>query len=287
MPHARRSHLLALVAGLVSADAASIACADHHAPIAQVGGYDASAGIVPDAQCWSASGLHFAPAPSVDHGALFLGPTSSHAVVGFVRDLEPFSFSDGAAVEATVLIFSSPFVEDDTLGWTGFSFGLHDELGRFARLGLADDRIVLETTLDGTDGQAPGTDGQGTDGQAYFMSTTDGYHTYRIDFADSIVTVSVDGVAVLFGSVGGSTTTNVAAFGDQSIVGASTSATASVVVEAAAPFLPSDLDRNGLVGGGDLAIMIGAWGTSDCSADLTFDGVVDAMDLAVLFGAWS
>ena len=59
----------------------------------------------------------------------------------------------------------------------------------------------------------------------------------------------------------------------------------------AAPVGPvlGDLDGDGHVGPTDLAILLGAWGTSctiGCPADLNTDGVVDASDLAILLGAW-
>lgn len=47
-----------------------------------------------------------------------------------------------------------------------------------------------------------------------------------------------------------------------------------------------DLDGNGSVGASDLAILLGAWGTSDPRADLNGDGTVNAADLALLLGAW-
>ncbi len=47
-----------------------------------------------------------------------------------------------------------------------------------------------------------------------------------------------------------------------------------------------DLDGDGVVGAGDLAILLGAWGGGRSSADLDGSGVVDAADLASLLGAW-
>lgn len=265
---------LALLSGSLAGLIASSAAADHHMPIAVIGGYSATSGIEPDAQCWGSSGLHFAPPPGVDHGALALGPTSPHAMSAYARTVEPFSFADGAAVEATLVVFSSPFVEDDTLGWTGYAFRLHDASGNVVSLGIADDRIVLDADLDGVVDAT------------HMMTTTDGYHTYRIDVVESSVTVTVDGAAVLFGATGTSSETNLVTFGDLSIAGVSTTATTSILVEAAVPFSPADLDQDGAVNATDLATLIGAWGTSDCAADLTFDGVVDAADFAILFGAW-
>jgi hypothetical protein len=39
-----------------------------------------------------------------------------------------------------------------------------------------------------------------------------------------------------------------------------------------------------LVGGGDLGILLGAWGSAD--ADLNDDGIVDGNDLGIMLGAW-
>lgn len=47
---------------------------------------------------------------------------------------------------------------------------------------------------------------------------------------------------------------------------------------------PADLDGDGMIGAGDLAILLGAWGTT--AADLTGDGNTNAADLALLLGAW-
>ncbi len=47
----------------------------------------------------------------------------------------------------------------------------------------------------------------------------------------------------------------------------------------------ADLSGDGIVGGEDLAILLGGWGTG-CVADLDGDGVVSGADLAILLGAW-
>jgi len=49
----------------------------------------------------------------------------------------------------------------------------------------------------------------------------------------------------------------------------------------------ADLDGNGLVGGGDLAVLLGEWGDPCCGADLNGDGLVNAADITVLLGEWS
>lgn len=49
--------------------------------------------------------------------------------------------------------------------------------------------------------------------------------------------------------------------------------------------LPADLDCDGAVGATDVAILLGAWGTS--GADLDGDGSTGSADLAILLGAWT
>ena len=48
----------------------------------------------------------------------------------------------------------------------------------------------------------------------------------------------------------------------------------------------ADIDGDGLIGGGDLTILLQSWGNLGGRADLNGDGVVDANDLAILFAAW-
>ncbi len=53
------------------------------------------------------------------------------------------------------------------------------------------------------------------------------------------------------------------------------------------PASGADLDGNGVVGSGDLAILLAAWGPcAGCAADLDGDGVVGPSDLAILLAAW-
>lgn len=54
------------------------------------------------------------------------------------------------------------------------------------------------------------------------------------------------------------------------------------------PASPPDLDGDGGVGGGDLAILLASWGEQDggSPADLDGDGVVGGGDLATLLAAW-
>lgn len=49
---------------------------------------------------------------------------------------------------------------------------------------------------------------------------------------------------------------------------------------------PADLDRNGVVDGGDVAILLAEWGVDGSPLDLTADGIVDAADLSLVLASW-
>jgi hypothetical protein len=49
---------------------------------------------------------------------------------------------------------------------------------------------------------------------------------------------------------------------------------------------PADIDGNGTVNGGDLAILLSNWGTAG-PGDINGDGIVNGGDLAVLLSSWS
>lgn len=58
------------------------------------------------------------------------------------------------------------------------------------------------------------------------------------------------------------------------------------ILECGSP-CPADLTGDGLIGSGDLAFLLGAWGPNPGNpADLSHDGVVNAADLAILLGSW-
>lgn len=53
------------------------------------------------------------------------------------------------------------------------------------------------------------------------------------------------------------------------------------------PDCPPDLDGNGLVDGGDLGLMLAAWGQGgDSASDLNGSGLVDGADLGLILAAW-
>lgn len=60
---------------------------------------------------------------------------------------------------------------------------------------------------------------------------------------------------------------------------------AIVLTISARVFNRGDLDGNGSIGAGDLAIMLSSWNTNGI-ADLNLDGIVDSTDLALLLGSW-
>lgn len=62
--------------------------------------------------------------------------------------------------------------------------------------------------------------------------------------------------------------------------------TFDIVADAAAQLDPADLNGDGAVNAADLAILLGAWGSSG-PGDLSGNGSVGAEDLALLLGAWS
>ncbi|MSR41042.1 MAG: hypothetical protein EXS10_03975 [Phycisphaerales bacterium] len=49
---------------------------------------------------------------------------------------------------------------------------------------------------------------------------------------------------------------------------------------------PADIDGDGVVGGGDLAYVLGSWGTIGGIADIDHNGVVGGGDLAYVLGSW-
>ncbi len=60
---------------------------------------------------------------------------------------------------------------------------------------------------------------------------------------------------------------------------------AGLTVEAVESDCPADFSGDGVVGGEDLAILLGGWGPG-CAGDLDGDGIVSGADLAVMLGAW-
>ncbi len=49
---------------------------------------------------------------------------------------------------------------------------------------------------------------------------------------------------------------------------------------------PADLNNDGVVNGVDLAILLGAWNSSNPIADINRNGLVDGADLTALLASW-
>lgn len=88
------------------------------------------------------------------------------------------------------------------------------------------------------------------------------------------IALSADGQAVLFYSA------------DQYVVPFGGAYDCSIFVYDRRSFAAADLNHDGFVNGADLALQLGAWGTSG-PGDLDGNGVVGAGDLAFLLGAWT
>jgi hypothetical protein len=70
--------------------------------------------------------------------------------------------------------------------------------------------------------------------------------------------------------------------------GTTTSAIPGSALTRGGGFVPGDVDGNGVVDGGDLGILLSAWGACGvCGADLNGDGVVDGADLGLMLTAWT
>ena len=248
------------------------------APLASAGDlvifYDPSQGALPTERCWDAVGPQNAPPPTIVDGALVHGLTGYGNTSYFSHPFPPISFDDGAAIEAAIKVDSSTWYSSNPYKRTGFYLGLVDSAGRWAWLGIAGNRLLLQTG------------DQNFSDQTYLVDTTRGIHTYRLEFNGNTATVFFDGVAVLTDTVGTGSTPNRALFGDFSVLGNSKTRTSYVKVEGVPVCAIADIDCSGQVDGTDLATLIGAWGTSLCEADLNEDGLVDGQDLAILLGLW-
>lgn len=73
--------------------------------------------------------------------------------------------------------------------------------------------------------------------------------------------------------------------GDEDGGGISTSITMDVSY-LDSPRQRADLNGDGKVDGGDLTMLLAAWGELDSEADLDRDGIVDGLDLSILLGNW-
>lgn len=54
-----------------------------------------------------------------------------------------------------------------------------------------------------------------------------------------------------------------------------------------APLASADVNLDGVIGGADLGLLMGAWGSGCVSADLDANGVVDGVDMGILLAQWN
>ena len=236
--------------------------------------YDASQGALPTERCWEAIGAQYAPLPVVVDGALVHGMTGYGTASYFAHSYPPIDFADGAAVEASVKVDSSTWYAGNPYKRTGYYVAISDNAGKYAAIGISSDRVLLSTA------------DQNWSDQTYLINTTRSFHTYRLEIVGSLATLLIDGVPVLSDTVGSGATPNRAYFGDASILGNSKTRTQYVKVEGVPVCSIADIDCSGVVDAADLAVVIGAWGTSLCEADVNDDGTVNAQDVAILLGLW-
>lgn len=239
--------------------------------------FDAAGGGLPtDDPCWSYTAPSGVAAPANVKGAVRIGPTTTNGLAYFARDLAGLDFALGASATARVRVVTSNYYAVFPFKRTGFYLSLRDDVGRWASLGIAADRILLSTA------------DQNWSDQTYMVNTTTGFRDYQLVFAGNVVQARIDGETVLTAAVGTLPPNQADVLvGDLSLLGASQTFTASIVVEGTLPCAPADLNCDGSVNAADLAILLGAWGPATCGVDLNGDGSVDAADLAILLGAWS
>ncbi|MBL9118571.1 MAG: hypothetical protein JNL80_01500 [Phycisphaerae bacterium] len=236
--------------------------------------WGAESGVLPTERCWDHVNPQFAPPIALERGAVVLGETTNSGNCYFEHYYPPISFADGAAIQASVKVDTSTWYAANPYKRAGFSIGMSDSAGKWARLMIASDRLLLHTA------------DQNWSDLTYLVNTTDAFHTYRVEYTATTATVYMDGVAVLTDTLGSGTAANRALVGDLTGLAYSKTRTQYVQVEGVPVCSVADIDCSGVVNASDLAILIGAWGTSLCEADLNGDGNVNGLDLAILLGMW-
>ena len=273
----RRYHMTREIRTIIAA-AVALTIGAEAAGRSTIASFDASGGLLPTQVCWSLNDTTGGAVPIINDGdGLDIGPTTTGGVTQFQLVPKAFSFDDGASIAANLLVISSTYLLQNGYQRAGYYIGLRDGVGRYALLGIASDRVLLHTA-----------DFNPRD-LTYLFDSTNGFHTYELQFSGDTVQALIDGTTVLTHSVGttGLSYATIAFFGDASIVASSTTETSWVQANGVYTCPSADLDGDCTVTGADLAILLGAWGTAGCIADLNFDGVVNGADLALLLGEWS
>lgn len=258
-----------LLAGFAAVSVAALAGAH------DLSWYDASEGTLPTEQCWEYIVQDADIEPTMDGDAAHLGPTTLTARAYWRRSLTPFLADDGASVSVQASVISSSYIQNANLRRSGFSITMTDDAGRWARLGVSKNRLVLQTT-------------QSIYGDKVLVRSIDeAMHDFRLQFFDGAVVASMDGAAVLSANAGfGGDHPNTVTVGDTTGWGHSETLTATILIESVPLCSGPDLDCDGAVDGGDLATLLSTWGDAACRTDLDGDGVTGSGDLAILLAAW-
>lgn len=259
-----------IAAGLTLCSAISIANAH------DVTWYDAALGTLPDQQCWQYIEQNGNVEPEMVDGHAHLGPTYLNGRAYWYRSLKPFVAEYGAMVAVKANVITSSYLQSGSLRRSGFAIMLTDDEGRWARLGVSNSRLVLQTT-------------PASWGDKVIGFTADGVeHEYQLEFVNGSVNARVDGAIVLTATPGyGGDVPNSVTVGDSTMWGHSETLTSFIQVQTVSLCGPGDFNCDGKIDGIDLSALLANWGQPDCENDLDFDGELGAGDIAILLSAWT
>ena len=183
-----------------------------------------------------------------------------------------FSYVGGGAVFANAQATLSNCIFRDNGAYTGGGIALFN--------GSSDTNVTLtDCLIEGNAGTYPGGVG-GVHVQAGTLTMID--CTVRENLGSQIGGVGVDGsgTLVMSGStVCGNTPEN-------EIYGSWTDNGGNTIEDECPNDCPADFDGDGTVGGGDLGLMLSAWGSNDETFDLDGSGEVNGGDLGLFLSFW-
>ncbi len=252
------------------------ACAAPAASAHDVVWYIGSFDTLPTEQCWDYVSQNVDVEPVMEDGMAHLGQTTLSGKAYWVRPLTPFLASDGASISVNATILNSSYLQAGSIRRSGFSITMTDDQGRWARLGVSNSRLVLQTT--------PNLWGDVVLG----VPLTDNAHDFRLEFFAGMASVRLDGELVLSSTAGYyGAQPNTVLIGDTTTWGHSESYLSIAMIETVPLCGGGDFNCDGHINAADLAVILANWGGSDCASDLDFDGIVGAGDLAIMLSAWT
>jgi hypothetical protein len=237
--------------------------------------YIGDLGSLPSEQCWNYVAQNDPTDEVMQGNAVQLGPTTLSGRAYWSRSLTPYLAADGASISVLATVVNSSYLSSGSLRRSGFSIMMSDDAGRWARLGVSNSRIVLQTSPNSWGDKVIG------------FPVGDVAHDYRMEFFAGVVTVRVDGEAVLTDSMGYySDKPNTVEIGDTTMWAHSETLTSIVMIETAPMCGGADLNCDGAIDSADLSMLLAAWGSSTCATDLDGDGVTGSGDIAMLLSQW-